>query len=391
LLPANTYEPQTSLALQLEVDNTFPGGDARTPGYWKNWNTCTGGGQQFTATANADDMNGDGLITAYDRVYSGWALLDDIIDLFGIAWGDFVLDNCYDAQLILDNRDLDGVNRASDPAYNLAKHLLAYQLNQGAGAYICFELIAIETEAVDLLIAIGFDGTGYFLNKPKTPLQKQQASRALELGAILDAYNNNEGCPGGGGGEDPPVVPDTPQLVCPPATTINGKKLDQAQIQAEFNAWLASAVVLNVPDAIISPSTTTAPSCNGSVEVIFTWNGGEEPQTCSSTFTVTCPGVRSTEIEFGSDLMLAEAQVRFYPNPFSDKITFEFVAAEDAHARFEIINLTGQRVAMLMDGPVEQGVTYQAEFSPGDLISQILIYRLIVKNTVQSGRIIYQK
>jgi hypothetical protein len=170
MLPANLYG-ETPLALKLKVNNTFPGGDARTPGYWKNWNTCTGGGQQYTATANADDQNGDGVITAFDRVMSGWALLDDIIELYGISWGDFELTTCEDAQKILDNRDLNGVNRASDPAYNLAKHLLAYQLNQGAGAYICYEMTAIEIEAVDLLISIGFNGTGDYLRKVTKPAE----------------------------------------------------------------------------------------------------------------------------------------------------------------------------------------------------------------------------
>ena len=102
--------------------------------------------------------------------------MDDIIGLYGIEWVEvdengvpvsdgfsFSLETCEDAQDILNNKDLEGKNRASDPAYNLAKHLLAYQLNQGAGAYLCFEMVAVEIAAVELLVEIEFDGNGPFL------------------------------------------------------------------------------------------------------------------------------------------------------------------------------------------------------------------------------------
>ena len=43
--------------LKFEVDNTFPGGEPRTPGYWKNWSSCTGGGQYAKATGANDPNN----------------------------------------------------------------------------------------------------------------------------------------------------------------------------------------------------------------------------------------------------------------------------------------------------------------------------------------------
>jgi hypothetical protein len=39
-------------ARAFEVDNSHPGGEPRTIGYWKNWNGCTSGNQSATAQKN---------------------------------------------------------------------------------------------------------------------------------------------------------------------------------------------------------------------------------------------------------------------------------------------------------------------------------------------------
>jgi hypothetical protein len=163
--------------LNFEVDNTFPGGDPRTPGYWKNWNTCTGGNQQQTAEHNGGPAG-------------GWFLLDDILNIPGVSWGDFTIETCEDGVLILDRRDLNsGRKRANDAAYDLASHLLAAQLNFAAGAETCQAAQDAAAAGEALLISIGFDGTGKFL-RPKDALYTE----ALSLAATLDAYNNGDLC-----------------------------------------------------------------------------------------------------------------------------------------------------------------------------------------------------
>jgi hypothetical protein len=163
--------------LVIEVDNSYPGGDPRTPGYWKNWNRCTSGGQADNA-----DRNGG--------ADEGYWLLDDILNSPGIAWCDFVLDggDCETAILILDQRDVDsGKKRANDAAYTLAMHLLAAQLNFAAGAETCPEATDAALAAEQLLCDLGFDGTGSYL-RPKD----HEYQEALDLAQTLDSYNN--GC-----------------------------------------------------------------------------------------------------------------------------------------------------------------------------------------------------
>jgi hypothetical protein len=186
------YALTPGVSLAFQVDNRFPGGEPRTPGYWKNWTypECSGGNQYYTATNNSDDIDEDGVITAYDRVYSGWALLDDVVALNAIYVGDLAIDGCSVGVSILDQRDIDsGKKMASDAAYTLAMHLLAAELNFGAGAESCQEALDYALDAQNLLESIGFDGTGKYL-RPKDA----EYGQALDLAYWLDEYNNGNLC-----------------------------------------------------------------------------------------------------------------------------------------------------------------------------------------------------
>ncbi len=171
--------------LIFRVNNTSPGGDQRTPGYWKNWNRCSNGNQQYTAEKNGG-------------VEAGFYLLEDVLGN-GIEWcpatgngngGGFSITTCELAVAILDSRDFaTGRKRASDAAYTLARALLAAQLNFGAGAGTCAEATQAAVQAQDLLCDIGFDGTGRYL-RPKD----DEYAQALALAGTLDAYNNGLLC-----------------------------------------------------------------------------------------------------------------------------------------------------------------------------------------------------
>lgn len=386
MLPINSFGSATPSALQLKVDNTFPGGDARTPGYWKNWNTCTGGGQQYTASENAYELDGLEGISAYDRVYSGWALLDDIIELFGITWGNFELTTCEDAQKILDNRDLNGVNRASDPAYTLAKHLLAYQLNQGAGSYICYEMTEIETEAVALLVKINFAGEGDYLRKT-IPATKALASRALELAAILDAYNNNEGCEALAEMIDPDSDPiDEVPLSCTTTVTNITRKTPVGKVvvnaiggSSPYWYKIGNGEYQNNNDfTIIVAGTYT-----------FTVKDASETTcTCTAKVTTNVKSASISAIAMQGDEIATDLKV--YPNPFTSAVFFEFVPGRDANARLEIFNMLGQKVTTLLDQRVESGVLNRVEYRP-IATPGILFYRLSLDDEIFNGKLIYNK
>jgi hypothetical protein len=185
--------------LVFEVDNSFPGGDARTPGYWKNWSSCSNGGQYAHAQAEGGGAN-------------GFWTLDELLNNPGFTIGDMTLNgvwnddpylfqnaplnnDCVEAVRILDKSDAKtGKKKASDAAYNLATALLAAKLNFAAGAATCQAAQDAALSAQALLDQINFTGTGDYLTSKAKGAQATLRNQALALQAILDDYNNNELC-----------------------------------------------------------------------------------------------------------------------------------------------------------------------------------------------------
>ena len=83
--------------------------------------------------------------------------------------------------------------------------------------------------------------------------------------------------------------------------------------------------------------------------------------------------------------------LKVYPNPFSEKLNFEFVSVNDAHAVLEIQNLLGQTVTKLLDQQVEGGAMNRIEYAPTNIITGVYIYRLVLDGQPSVGRVIYRK
>jgi hypothetical protein len=178
---------------EFAVDNVGPPGDQRTPGYWKNWNTCTGGNQAETAAKNGGPDE-------------GFFLVDDLLPI-PLWMGDtteFVISKCEVAVDILDRRKVededvvkDGKKLAKDPAYRLAGNLLAAKLNLAAGAGSCQAIFDAVAEAEEILAAIGFDGQGTYFKgtrgtpPPDFPYTPQEVAA---LAGLIDEYNNGMLC-----------------------------------------------------------------------------------------------------------------------------------------------------------------------------------------------------
>jgi hypothetical protein len=107
------------------------------------------------------------------------------------------------------------------------------------------------------------------------------------------------------------------------------------------------------------------------------------------TVLVEKAGVIGSITSVNPDIEASELKV--YPNPFNEKVTFEFVSAKDTHALLEINNILGQRITTLLDAQVKKGVENRIEYTPKDVVPGILIYRLIIDGKVQNGRVIYKK
>jgi hypothetical protein len=181
------------------IDNQVPKGDARTPGYWKNWSSCSNGNQFDKAAGEFFDGDDPRHIT-----------LDEILPqmigalyLNGDTTGGTVYDGdnnamCEEAVLVLQSREQTGKHKvlSSDAAYKLARSLLAYYANKSPvqPAYDCPVAAQAAVDAQALLAGVGYIGEGDYLSpKGKVSLAMQALiNEALELNGILDDYNNND-------------------------------------------------------------------------------------------------------------------------------------------------------------------------------------------------------
>jgi hypothetical protein len=151
----------------------------RTPGYWKNWNSCTGGNQVRVAAQNGGSAN-------------GYWLLDDVLGQGSITIGNLTLtaNDCVRAVRVLDKSDVvTNRKRSTEPLFNLATHLFAATLNFGANATSCSGATSAATAAQTLLAKYGWNGTG-----SRASLTSSDSSLANSLANTLDSYNNGNLC-----------------------------------------------------------------------------------------------------------------------------------------------------------------------------------------------------
>jgi hypothetical protein len=181
--------------LVFNVNNSYPGGAPRTPGYWKNWNTCTGGNQAATAAK----LGG---------VEEGVFLLDNLLPQLV---GDLNVNTCEIGVYVLSGQTVAkvgkveaGTLKSNDAAYTLARAYLAALLNQDAGACVPTDTYdddgktfqEVLNRAQQILDQVNFVGTGDYLGpKVKNGLLNLR-NEALALYEIIDDYNNSELCTG---------------------------------------------------------------------------------------------------------------------------------------------------------------------------------------------------
>ncbi|WP_163325182.1 T9SS type A sorting domain-containing protein [Draconibacterium mangrovi] len=99
---------------------------------------------------------------------------------------------------------------------------------------------------------------------------------------------------------------------------------------------------------------------------------------------------KSADIQLDVNPILQDSELKVFPNPFDEVVNFEFVSAVSGHAVLEIHNMLGQRVARILDQPVEAGELQRVEFRPNSEISGVYLYRLDIDGDTRIGKIIYR-
>ena len=76
-----------------------------------------------------------------------------------------------------------------------------------------------------------------------------------------------------------------------------------------------------------------------------------------------------------------------YPNPYRDRISFNFVSPVSGRATLEVYNLAGQRLAVVFDGSIKAGIANSVNYNAQGKASGMIIYKLNVDGKVVRGKI----
>ena len=133
---------------------------------------------------------------------------------------------------------------------------------------------------------------------------------------------------------------------------------------------------------------------DGGIWFSSSWNGRKtEQQTInrSNLLISTNNSLKSAMTEIEISQFVKQDSLKVYPNPFTDKLRFEFVSATDASALLDIYDATGRKVKTIFEGPVAGEVYYNIEFKPENSASGFYLYRLVLGDKVYNGKVLYQK
>ena len=183
------FVAQAGVTTTFTVDNTFPGGLARTIGFWKNWASCAkskGGQKPILDQTLAAAMPTGIVISAQSGTYPGFAAAYYLI-LHGSTTTPNVAPDCSKAVNLLNKSTMtSGKKMASDPAFNLVAQLIGAELNFVAGAAKNGPVINAVNQAVVMLGKYKFTGDGY-----TGKISASDAKTMNNLANTLDNYNNN--------------------------------------------------------------------------------------------------------------------------------------------------------------------------------------------------------
>jgi hypothetical protein len=182
------------------------------------------------------------------------------------------------------------------------------------------------------------------------------------------------------------------QTVAPGQYTFNGGSLDNLSGMT-VNFTNVTGDIYIIVHGVSCEMTCSCTESNDSNDGVKTFNPVNLGVNCSSPVAAVETGSmgKGKSKEATITGLFEEAGLKVYPNPFSNRVTFEFVSARNTSARLEIFDMLGQRITTLMDHPVEKDVLNSVEFRPENLAPGVVLYRLTLGEDVINGKLLYNK
>jgi hypothetical protein len=143
--------------------------------------------------------------------------------------------------------------------------------------------------------------------------------------------------------------------------------------------WDSNGTVYDNQTGIMDDNATPSTAISGGSIVIHAVNGNKT-------------GTKSEDqSEIQTEIVTGEFGVKAYPNPFTDHVYFDLQLKTDSKVRLEIYNSAGAKIATVFDDMVVAFDRYRFEYTPGNLSSSVLIYRIFIDNKMSfTGKLIHK-
>ena len=105
--------------------------------------------------------------------------------------------------------------------------------------------------------------------------------------------------------------------------------------------------------------------------------GGGDPSSsdpCATTVTTTVAQQAATEVPVASATTIP-FELNVYPNPFKDKLNFEWTAPYDDYVKIEILDKSGRSLTTVYEGKVSKGQQYSFEWLAVGLTDHFYFYK----------------
>jgi hypothetical protein len=139
------------------------------------------------------------------------------------------------------------------------------------------------------------------------------------------------------------------------------------------------------------PGVVTATNTTGQLTVQFTSNGSVVNYGWAAA--ISCVSPSTTTVPSGRESVEPALTMRLqaFPNPFSQKVTFDFTVEKTQPASLEIYDMKGVLVRKLFEGEARAGRHYQVEWNAALFKSGLFIGRLTSGNQSATRKVILQR
>jgi hypothetical protein len=177
--------------------------------------------------------------------------------------------------------------------------------------------------------------------------------------------------------------------------SITSGSADSVAVYTAGNPGTTATFTLTVTKNGCSQTCSYAITANGCVERDNTGGGdptSSDPCTAGPTTPPTNPPVPPTDPEPEEPSHGCKPKVvKIYPNPFREKVNFEWTASKNDHVKLEVYDMRGKRVAVIYDGPVKAGKEYSFDWNAngnGCGKDKYYYYRYTSSKGVDTGRLV---